>query len=45
MTVPQDAASATAAAIRRIMLRYLIKTVIPGGVGKLNALGKTVSKR
>ena len=44
MAVPQDAASATAAAIRRNIMPYLIKIIIPGG-GKLNGRDRTVSKR
>ena len=44
MTAPQDAASAKTAAIRRVIMRYLRKTVIPGG-GMLKTLGRTVSKR
>ena len=44
-TLPQDAASATATAIRRVIMRYLIKTVIPGGGEKPNGADRTVSKR
>ena len=45
MAVPQDAASAKAAATRRFMMRYLIMTAIPGGTENPNMFGRTVSKR
>ena len=44
-TLPQDAARAKTAAIRRVIMRYLIKTVIPGGGEKPNGSDRTVSKR
>ena len=40
-----DAKSAKTTVARRIMILYLRMTVSPDGGGKLNALGRTVSKR